>query len=171
MDLITAHSKYQVRYSKKEDLKPLQEWMIHENIKKWYPVSSEEDRLQMTKNWIGFSQFSASLTAIYESHVVGIGTLFLMPYRKLIHHCPIYFIVGPNWWGKGVGTSIIKNLGHLAKTYFYLEAIYIEIYEGCPAFSLLKKGGFKEIMRQEKFVKESQDNYLARLIFEKDLQS
>ena len=169
MDYITSHPKYQIRYSKKEDLPFLQEWISRDDIKRWYPISSETDVLQMTKNWVGFSRFSASLTAVYDHHVVGISTLFLMPYRKLIHHCPIYFIVDPNWSRKGVGTSLIKNTGHLAKTYFHLEKIHAEIYEKCPAFSLLKKAGFKEIVHQERFVKEPQGNYLARLILEKDL--
>lgn len=124
----------------------------------------------MTKNWIGFSRFGASLTALYKEKPVGIATLFLMPYRKLIHHALMYFIVSPSETGHGFGTSLARNITHLGKVYFRFEKVHVEVYEGCPAIPLLKKGGYEEVVRQERFVKEGEGRYLARILLEHDFK-
>ena len=168
---ITENAEYDIRYSVETDLTCLLEWLSMPELRRWYPISSDNDVEAMGKNWIGFYRFGASLTATLNSKPVGIATLFLMPYRKLIHHCLLYFIVDPAYSRQGIGTSIIRNAIHLATKYFHFEKIGLEIYEKAPALSLLKKLGFQEIVRQEHFVKEGDNNYLARLIMEKNLQS
>ena len=170
MNLIPDSPEYDIRYSKIEDLEYLKQWVSHPESVKWYPVSSEKDIDDMTKNWIGFSRVGASLTADYKGKPVGIATLFLMPYRKLIHHCLIYFVVDPEHKGQGVGTSIVKNATHLAKTYFRFEKVHLETYEGSPSLSLLKKVGYREIVRQDHFVKLEDGSYLARVIMEVELE-
>jgi len=169
MNLIPDAPEYDMRYSKIEDLEYLKKWVSHPDAVKWYPVSTEKDIDDMTKNWIGFSRFGASLTAEYKGEPVGIATLFLMPYRKLIHQCLLYFVVDPEKTGQGVGTSIAKNATHLAKTYFRFEKVHVETYEGCPSLSLLKKMGYREIVRQDHFVKQEDGSYLARVIMEINL--
>jgi RimJ/RimL family protein N-acetyltransferase len=169
MQNITEGPDYDVRYSKESDLPYLRKWISAPNDKRWYPISKEKDLEIMTKNWIGFSRFGASLTAEYRGKPVAVGTLFLMPYRKLIHHALLYFIVDPENRRKGIGTSIVKNTTHLGKVYFRFERIHCEIYEGCPAYSLLKKLGYQQIIRQDRFVKERRGNYLARMIMEIEL--
>jgi putative acetyltransferase len=77
-------------------------------------------------------------------------------------------VVDPHWQGKGIGSSMIRNLKHLAKSYFHLEMISTEVFEGNPIISLLLKNGFQEVFRQEKFVKEK-DVYKARIFLETKL--
>jgi putative acetyltransferase len=74
-------------------------------------------------------------------------------------------IVDPKLQRRGIGTTLLKNLKHLAKTYFRLQILHIEVYEGNPIASLLEKNGFRQFARQERFVKEG-DQYFARLLFE-----
>lgn len=166
---ITEEEEYDIRYSQQADLDLLKEWLSFEEAMRWYPVSSPKNAEVMASNWIGFSRFKASLTAVYKEKAVGIATLFLMPYRKLIHHAMLYLIVAPTEWRKGVGTSLLRNIAHLGKNGFRLEQLHGEVYEGCPIVSLLKKGGYQEIARQEKAVKEGEGRYLARSIFEVNL--
>ncbi len=161
---------YNIRYSKQEDLPDLVRWICHEDVAKWYPVSTQKDIDDMTKNWIGFSRFGASLTADYQGRPVGIATLFLMPYRKLIHHCLLYFVVDPEMQGKGIATSIVRNATHLAKTYFRFEKVHLETYEGCPGLSVLKKLEYREVFRQKNFVKLKEKVYLDRIVVEKQLK-
>lgn len=170
MNLIIDDPDFDIRYSKGEDLPFLQKWIRHPDSKKWFPVSTDQDIEDMTQNWIGFHQFGASLTADYKKEPVGIATLFLMPYRKLIHHALLYLIVNPDYWRRGIGTSLVKNINHLGKTYFRFEKLHLETYEGCTVFPLLKKMGYREIVRQEKFVKEGEGKYLARIIMEVQLK-
>ena len=166
---ITEEEEYTIRYSEPSDLTSLRKWMSDSEVTAWYPVDSAKDIEIMTANWIGFFRFRATLTAVYRNQEVGIATLFLMPYRKLIHHSLMYFVVAPSEWGKGIGTSLLKNINHLAKTEFHFEKIHAEVYEGCPAITLLEKAGYREIVRQERAVKRSEGDYCARIIMEVEL--
>ncbi|MDJ0651450.1 MAG: GNAT family N-acetyltransferase [Simkaniaceae bacterium] len=154
-----------MRYSNQKDYLFLHKWLGE--CRKWYPVSSDKDVEAMAKNWLGFYRYGASLTATYKNQPVGVATLFLMPCRKAVHHCLVYFIVDPNHAGKGVGTSLIKNINHLGKNYFRFEWMNIEIFAGCPAISLIEKAGYKEVFKQEKFVKEK-EGYLARYLYQRN---
>ena len=160
---ITKDSDFDIRYSTQDDLPFLHKWLGE--CRKWYPVSSDKDVEAMAKNWIGFHRYGASLTAVYKNQPVGIATLFLIPYRKVIHHCLVYFTVDPNKARKGVGTTLIKNIDHLGKSYFRFEWMNIEVFEGCSAIPLLEKAGYKQVFKQEKFVKEN-GGYLARHLYQ-----
>ena len=154
-----------VRYSVLADAPYLKEWLVHPEIQRWFPVSEEKEIEDAVQCWIGFSRFSSSLTATLDGTVCGIGTLFLMPYRKVAHHCLFKIVVDPRHQQKGIGGSLLKNLKHLAKNYFRLELMHIEVFEGNPIIRLLHKYGFHEFARQEKFVK-NQSAYCARILYE-----
>ncbi|MBU6383620.1 MAG: GNAT family N-acetyltransferase [Verrucomicrobia bacterium] len=143
---------YDIRFSTMEDLAYLQEWFEDPAACDDFPFSPKEKE-DALKNWIGFSKFHASLTATLDGVPCAIGTLFLMPYRKVAHHCSFFVIVDPKWRKKGIGASMIRNLLNLAKTRFKLEGVHVEVYESSPILSLLRKAGFQEIVRQENFVK------------------
>jgi putative acetyltransferase len=131
-------------------------------------MSDEKEVEDAVQCWIGFCRYSCSLTATVNGEPCGIGTLFLMPYRKVAHHCLFKVIVDPKYQKQGVGTSLIKNLKHLAKNYFKLELMHIEVFEGNPLIPILKKLDFHEFARQERFVKEG-DQYLTRVLLESNL--
>jgi len=171
MENLTESPDFDLRYTAQDDEKCLKKWLMPKEMRLWYPVSSDADIEIFTKNWIGFYRFGASLTALYKGEPVGIGTLFLMPYRKLIHHSLMYFIVDPEKKGHGFGTALLKNITHLGKTYFRFEKIHLETYEGCPGLSLLEKAGYHKVVRQEGFVKEDSKTTFARVIMEVDLKS
>lgn len=160
---ISEESTFDIRYSREEDLPFLEKWLGE--CRKWYPVSSDKDVEIMAKNWLGFYRYGASLTATYQNVPVGIATLFLMPYRKVIHHCLVYFIVDPRRSRQGIGSSLIKNINHLGKSYFRFKWMNIELFEGCPAIPLLEKAGYTEVFKQEKFVKLDRE-YLGRHLYQ-----
>ncbi len=158
-----------MRYTNLMDSPYLRDWLNSPGMLHWFPMSDEKDVEDALRVWMGFSRFNASLTATINHVPCGIGTLFLMPYRKVAHQCMFKLIVDPKFQRQGIGTSLVKNLKHLAKSYFHLEYMHIEIYEGNPLIALLKKNGFYEFVRQEGFVKEH-DQYLARILMECDLK-
>jgi putative acetyltransferase len=155
---------FDIRYSVPEDLTPLQKWFDMPNACDDYPFG-EPEKADALKNWIGFSKYKASLTGIIGDEPCAIGTLFLMPYRKVAHHCSFYIMVDPKHRRKGIGTSIVKNLLHLAKTRFRFESVHVEIYEPSHLLSILTKLGFVQFVRQENFVK-IQGHSRARLLLE-----
>ena len=158
-------TNFDIRYTNLLDSPYLREWLYSPGMLHWFPMSDEKELEDAARIWIGFSRFSASLTATANNIPCGIGTLFLMPYRKVAHHCLFKLIVDPKFQRKGVGTSLLKNLKHLAKNYFKLELMHTEMFEGNPLIGLLKKYDFHEYAKQEKYGKEG-DQYFARILME-----
>jgi len=156
---------FDIRYTYLTDAQYLREWLMQPQVEHWFPVSGEKEIEDAIQCWIGFCRFSCSLTATIDGVPCGIGTLFLMPYRKVAHQCLFKLVVDPAHQRKGIGTSLLKNLKHLAKNQFHLELMYIEVFEGNPLISILHKFKFTEFARQENYVKEN-DKYLARILLE-----
>jgi RimJ/RimL family protein N-acetyltransferase len=156
---------YDIRYTYLTDAPYLREWLVTPGILHWFPISEEKEIEDAIQCWIGFSRYSSSLTATINDVPCGIGTLFLMPYQKVAHHCLFKIIVDPKHQRKGIGTSIVRNLKNLAKQYFQLELMHIEVFEGNPMIPLLRKLDFNEFARQEKYVKED-GKYYSRILLE-----
>jgi putative acetyltransferase len=158
-------TEFDIRYTYVTDTPYLKQWLQNPDVQKWFPVSEEREIDDAVQCWIGFSRYSCSLTATIKGQPCGIGTLFLMPYRKVAHHCLFKLVVDPAHQRQGIGSSLLKNLKHLAKNYFHLDLIHIEVFEGNPIIHLLKKYDFHEFARQEDFVKDK-DRYLSRVLYE-----
>ena len=154
-----------IRYTTAEDEKYLFEWVKQEQNNKWFPMSTEKEIAISCKNWVGFSRFKCSLTATVKDKPVGLVTLFLMPYRKVAHLSMFYLIVDQNMTRKGVGSALLRNAINLAKNYFRLESLYVEVFEGAPIIKLLEKFNFTVFANQPAFVKIN-GKYLSRILME-----
>jgi ribosomal protein S18 acetylase RimI-like enzyme len=156
---------YDLRYTYLTDTFYLKKWLSHPGMLHWFPMSEGKEVEDAVQCWMGFCRYSASLTATLNNAPCAIGTLFLMPYQKVSHHTLFKIIVDPEQRRKGIGTSLVRNLKHLAKNYFRLELIHTEVFEGNPLIPLLHKLDFTEFGRQEHYVKEG-SAYLARVLLE-----
>jgi RimJ/RimL family protein N-acetyltransferase len=145
-------TEHDIRWSQMEDLPHLEKWFLTPETCNAYPFGFEE-RGDALKNWIGFSRYRASLTATIDNTPCAIGTLFLMPYKKVAHHCSFYLIVAPEHRRKGIGRSMVRNLIHLAKSQFRLESIHAEIFEPSVMVPLLKQLNFETFATQENYIK------------------
>ncbi len=156
---------YDIRYTVAEDAAFLDKWLSIPGMLELFPASNEKEKEIMLRFWMGFVRFRCSLTATFQNKPCGIGTLFLMPYRKVAHLSMLYLVVDPEFQQKGIGGSLLKNLKHLAKNYFRLEHLQMELFEGNEMMiRLLSHNGFSLFMRQEGFVKEN-GIYKARLLY------
>lgn len=167
--IITNHSSYDIRYTLEQDAEPLRSWLVQESVLYWFPMSTESEVDMFIKNWIGCCNLKCSITALVDTKAVGVATLFIVPCKKMAHLSMGYVVVDPLFQKKGIGTSLTRNLVHLAKDYFSLESIYFEVYEKCPIISILQKQGFHEIFHQDKFVKMG-TKYLARKVLDLQLK-
>lgn len=158
----------ELRYTILEDAVPLKEWLLDPEILPAFPMADLPEIEDSVKHWIGFSKYKSSLTATLNGKACGIATLCLMPYRKLAHQCLLSIIVSPKETGKGIGTILINNLLHLAKEYFGIQVIYLEVYDGNRAVSLYHRFGFREIGYQKHFMKENGD-FVGKIIMERIL--
>lgn len=159
----------EVRYTEVSDEPYLREWFSDPTILRWFPMAEPVEIEDTVQRWIGFSRFRCSLTAVYEGKPCGLATLYLMPYRKIAHQCQFGMIVKKEYRGKGVGSVLLNNLIHLAKEYFKIELLHLEVYYGNPAINLYKRFGFKEFGSQDRWVKESNGEYVGRIFMEREI--
>jgi RimJ/RimL family protein N-acetyltransferase len=159
---------FDIRYTYITDSIYLRKWLSSQKDLHWFPFSEGKEVEEAVASWMAFSRYGASLTATIDKTPCAMGTLFLMPYQKVRHQCIFKLIVDPPHRRRGIGTSLVKNLKHLAKTYFHLELIHIEVFEGNPLIPILHHCGFTEFARQERFVKE-EGRYLTRILLESNL--
>lgn len=158
----------EMRYTVLEDGDHLKEWLQEPGILRGFPMQDPLEVEDSVKHWIGFSKYKSSLTATIDGKPVGIATLCLMPYRKLAHQCLLSIIVSHEARGKGVGTVLMNNLLHLAKQFFGIEVMYLEVYEGNRAISLYHRFGFREVGFQKHFMKEDGE-YVGKIVMERIL--
>jgi RimJ/RimL family protein N-acetyltransferase len=162
---MTLPADFDIRYSTLEDLSFLQECFADPVERFPFPFETDAEMEDVLRNWIGFSKFKASLTGTLSNRPCAIGTLLLMPYRKVAHHGSFYLIVHPKHRRKGIGSSMVRNLLHLAKTRFSLESLTAEVYEPNPILSILEKQRFELFARQEDFIKIDGNGH-ARILME-----
>ena len=143
---------FDIRFSDETDITFMERWFFEPAACDPFPFGFEE-RLDFLKNWIGFSRYRSSLTGMIQETPCAIGTLFLMPYKRVAHHCSFYLIVDADHRKKGVGTSMVRNLLHLAKNRFHLDSVHVEVFPPNPLLSILRKVGFEEFAMQENYIK------------------
>jgi len=149
---MTLPANYDIRYTTMDDLPVLQGWFADPIERRPFPFETDAEMEEVLKNWVGFSRYKAALTATLSDEPCAMGTLLLMPYRKVAHHASFYLIVSPQHRRKGIGTSMVRNLLHLAKSRFSLESVSVEVYEPNPLLSILTKLRFELFARQENFI-------------------
>jgi putative acetyltransferase len=153
---------FDMRYTRSMDISYLRDWLKDPKVLSYFSMNTEQEIEQALTGWMFFSRYQASITATINHIPCGIATLFLMPYKKISHQASFKLCVDPKYWGNGIGSDLIKNLKHLAQTYFHLEGIYTEVFADNPIISLLHKFEFYEFARQERYFK-TKDGYKARV--------
>src|SRR5690349_16504523 len=141
-----------MRYTENSDGPALHKWLQEPGILRWFPMCDEVEIEDAVSRWISFARYRCSLTATINGEPCGIATLYLQPYRKLAHQCEFGIIVGDGHRNKGVGGQLIKNLIHLAKNYFRIELLHLQVYAENPAIHLYERWGFTEFGRQTHWI-------------------
>jgi len=159
---------FDVRFTEASDAQYLKKWLMDPEVEPWFPMTGEREIEDSVKRWIGFSRLRCSLTGMLDGEAVGMCTLYLQYYKKLLHQCEFGIIVGKEGRGKGVGTQMMRNLMHLAKTRFNVAVLHLQVYDENPAIRLYERLGFVEFGRQARFLKEK-DGYRARIFMERYL--
>lgn len=158
---------FEIRYTEMSDGKHLKEWLQEPGVLRWFPMYDEVEIDDAVQRWIGFARYKCSLTAVLNGEPCGMVTLYLQPYRKLAHQCEFGIIVGKNCRGKGIGGELIKNAINLAKNYFNIELLHLQVYAENPAMRLYSRWGFKEFGRQTHWIKEAPGDYRGRVFMER----
>lgn len=158
-----------IRYTEQGDAKYLKEWLMDPSVNFCFPMSDEMEVDDAVHRWISFYRYKCSLTALCDGEPCGLSTLYLNPYKKIAHQCEFGIIVGGKYRNQGIGTELLRNLENLAKKYFNIELLHLQVYGGNPAIQLYERMGFKEFGRQNGWIKEKDGSYTARIFMEKQL--
>jgi putative acetyltransferase len=160
----------ELRYTEADDGKYLKDWLSDPEVGRWFPMQDAPEIDHAVSCWIGFYRYKCSLTAVYKGVPCGLATLYLQPYRKLSRQCEFGIIISSKFRGQGVGSMLLKNLMHLAKNYFHIELLHLQVYAENPAVRLYRRFGFREYGRQTHWIKESDEGHRARVFMETMLQ-
>ena len=76
-----------IRYTHVTDAPYLRDWLLNQEVQRWFPVSQDKEIEDAVQCWVGFSRYNSSLTSMMNVVTCGIGMLVLMSYRKVAHHC------------------------------------------------------------------------------------
>lgn len=147
------------------------EWFKDPEVKFFFPMDNEVERKDAAIRWVSFCRYDASITAELDGQVVGVTTLYLQPYRRLMHNSEMGIIVAPGHRGKGIGTLLLSELIKKAKNVFGIEILHLQVYPDNPAVNLYKKFGFTEFGMQKGWIKDENGDYHGRLFMEKDLRA
>lgn len=90
---------------------------------------------------------------IIEVNSVFAGALHLVEEDLFIHLKTLYII--PHFQNKGIGTTIIDNIKHLAST--QRKSVRLKVIDGNPALRLYKKHGF---------IINSHENKLSEMVWQ-----
>ncbi len=159
-----------VRYTEPKDAPYLKNWLIQEDVRDAFPMQDEMEVDDAVVRWISFCRFRCSLTIVKEGIPVGIATLYLQPYLRLVHQCEFGIIMDPLARGQGFGTMLLNHLLHLAKEKFHIELIHLQVYDKNPAaIRFYQRFGFKTFGEQVGWIKEGEGRYGGRLFMERML--
>ena len=160
----------EIRYTELSDGAYLKEWLSDPEVGCWFPLTEDVELEDAMQRWIGFSRYRCSLTAVKDGKPCGIATLYLQPYRKLAHQCEFGIIIGKEFHNQGIGSELLKNLMHLAKTQFNIELIHLQVYSNNDtAIRLYQSFGFTEFGNQPKWIKDIDGSYKGRTFMEKEI--
>lgn len=165
----------EIRYTEPEDAPYLKKWLYEPETMRSFPMFDEAEIDDAVLRWIAFSRFKCSLTVLKDGIPCGIATLYLQPYRRLIHQCEFGIIIDTDYRNMGIGSYLMSSILHLAKEKFKIELIHLQVNGENPAINLYRKFGFKEFGRQDQWQKEvmiedqKDPQYTARVFMERNL--
>ncbi len=119
--------------------------------------------------WLSYISRKAAFTVTVDDVPCGMLVLYLHNFKKILHQTLFAIIVDPNFRGQGIGTKLMEYALDKAKNEFHIETIHLEVYEGNPVVSLYERLGFTQYGRHPNFLKEGENQYLAKIIMQKTL--
>ena len=156
-----------IRYTVPQDAEWLKRWLLDPSVKNAFPMINEAEVDDAVRRWISFSRIRASLTVEMDGRPVGISSLYIQAYKRLVHQTEFGIIVDADYHRRGIGSFLLSSIMKLAKNHFHVELIHLQVYQGNSAVFLYEKFGFREFGRQTHWIKEGEGQYVGRVFMER----
>jgi ribosomal protein S18 acetylase RimI-like enzyme len=165
---MTHNHPISIRFGIQDDMNRLIEWLQQPGVLQWFPLADLREIEDAARIWISNIKYNSVLTALWDGQPCGIATVYIQPFKKLVHQSLFAIIVDEKFRGKGVGSRLLIDLEKLAKEQFHIELMHLEVYEGNPAIHLYRRRGFVQYGYQRHFIKEN-GQYLGKIMMQKML--
>lgn len=157
-----------IRYTIPQDGEAFRNWLLDPAVRDAFPMDGENEIDDAVRRWISFSRIRSSLTIVSEGKPIGLGTLYIQTYKRLLHQTEFGIVVDGAYRGRGIGSYLLSSLMKFAKHQFRIELLHLQVYERNPAVRFYERFGFKEFGRQTHWIKD-EDKYLGRIFMERFL--
>lgn len=155
------------RQTKMSDSIELEKWLRDPEVFNFFPMYADCEHKEAAVRWVSFSRYHSSITATHQGNMVGLITLYLQPYKRIMHQSELGVIVCPEYRGQGIGSRLFDEIEKMAKNDFKIELLHLQVYYSNPAIHLYERKGFREFGRQDRFMKEEDGSYLGRVFMQK----
>jgi len=158
-------AKVIVRDSVENDKYPFMEWLMDNDVLRWFPMSNLIEIEDAVRICIGYIKSGAMYTAEYEGIPIGTANLYVNVFSKMKHQALFAITIRRDVRGQGVGTKMLQHLVDMARERFHLEVLHLEVYQDNPAIRLYQRFGFQEYGRHKNFLREP-DGFRDKILME-----
>ena len=167
---IAAPTGVTIRYTIPQDGEALRNWLLDPSVRDAFPMDNEAEIDDSVRRWVSFSRVHSSLTVEYKGKPIGLGTLYIQTYKRLLHQTEFGIILDGDYRGQGIGSFLLSSLMKFAKHQFKIELLHLQVYEKNPAVHFYQRFGFREFGRQTHWLKDdSKGTYVGRIFMERFL--
>ncbi len=159
----------EVRVSTLDDIPYLNAWLNDPSVLRWFPMVDAREVEDSVRIWTGYIRLKSALTISLDGRPVGMANLYISPFQKLAHQCLFSIMIDESLRGQGLGTILMQHLIEFAKKEHKIEILHLEVYDKNPAIGLYKKVGFKEYGHHPKFIKLGKDDYVDKVLMQREL--
>lgn len=158
-----------IRVMVEADLFYLKGWLLDPVVLGWFPMSNLNEVEDALKIWQIYARQGSAYTIELNGVPCGAANLYVNSYEKLKYQSLFAIVISKEHRGKGLGTKLLKFLMHEAKHRYGIRNLHLEVYEGNPAHHLYQRMGFRDYGRHDRFLKEADGSYHAKILMQIDL--
>ncbi len=146
---------------------PILERILNEpEVQLYYPMSNSKEVSDALRVWNFYMRQGSVFTIEVGKQPAGLAVVYVSSYEKLKRQALFAIVIGKEYRGQGLGSKLLAHIIDKAKNEFGIKLLHLEMYEGNPAKSLYERFGFKHYATHERFLKEANGTYKAKIMME-----